>query len=514
LKASPRFVEAEAALTKGEIERRKPLTAAEKRKRNETLAIGISRTELLKQTDSSKIGKEVPKYGDPMNGNTTLGISSIDQKEDEHNHTHPVPCELTTTPIKGLAASLKELTPPSTREPIPPTLSDASPSPPRETTPPPPRQPTSPPPREPSPPPRALTPPTKEPLPAPIEPMQPLEELTHPSTREPIPPPPRDASPSPPREPTPPPAREPTSPPPREPTPPPRALTPPTKEPLPAPIEPMQPLTESMPLKEPSLPPRETTKSHKKSTSPQKEPNQLQKEATPPMKEPNPPSKEPTPPVKELIPSIDPKPTVREPTPPLGETFFTSKVVLSPLEEPTSSPQETNDQPEFTPHETLTEPQIEDYPVLSEVAPIPEVSNLPSKDSSLEASVNYEPVPYEDVVIVNKTIALNGITIETTESNLNEEFLDIQESYSLTNNAEHDEDQAILESVENKTLFSLCGKSIPMGGVSEASNLDYGPLNDEKSVVIEQVCDADGNVVQSEYVVEEIEVDEEEVAEN
>ena len=56
LKASPRFVEAEAALTKGEIERRKPLTAAEKRKRNETLAIGISRTELLKQTDSSKIG--------------------------------------------------------------------------------------------------------------------------------------------------------------------------------------------------------------------------------------------------------------------------------------------------------------------------------------------------------------------------------------------------------------------------------------------------------------------------
>ena len=49
-------MEAEAAVTQGEVERRKPLTAAEKRRRNETLAIGISRTELLKSNGSSEIG--------------------------------------------------------------------------------------------------------------------------------------------------------------------------------------------------------------------------------------------------------------------------------------------------------------------------------------------------------------------------------------------------------------------------------------------------------------------------
>ena len=53
---SHRSVEAETAVTQVEAERRKPLTAAEKRKRNETLAIGISRTELLKNTGSSDIG--------------------------------------------------------------------------------------------------------------------------------------------------------------------------------------------------------------------------------------------------------------------------------------------------------------------------------------------------------------------------------------------------------------------------------------------------------------------------
>ena len=49
-------MEAEAAVTQGEVERRKPLTAAEKRRRNETLAIGISRTELLKNNVSSERG--------------------------------------------------------------------------------------------------------------------------------------------------------------------------------------------------------------------------------------------------------------------------------------------------------------------------------------------------------------------------------------------------------------------------------------------------------------------------
>ena len=53
---SLKSMEAETVVTQGEAERRKPLTAAEKRKRNETLAIGISRTELLKDTGSSEIG--------------------------------------------------------------------------------------------------------------------------------------------------------------------------------------------------------------------------------------------------------------------------------------------------------------------------------------------------------------------------------------------------------------------------------------------------------------------------
>ena len=53
---SHKAVEAEAAVTQGEVERRKPLTAAEKRRRNETLAIGISRTELLKNNGSSERG--------------------------------------------------------------------------------------------------------------------------------------------------------------------------------------------------------------------------------------------------------------------------------------------------------------------------------------------------------------------------------------------------------------------------------------------------------------------------
>ena len=49
-------MEAETALTQGETQRRKPLSAAEKRRRNETLAIGISRTDLLKSPTTSELG--------------------------------------------------------------------------------------------------------------------------------------------------------------------------------------------------------------------------------------------------------------------------------------------------------------------------------------------------------------------------------------------------------------------------------------------------------------------------
>ena len=49
---NPRSIEAEAVVTNKEAERRH-LTSAEKRKRNETLAIGLSRTELLKENGCS-----------------------------------------------------------------------------------------------------------------------------------------------------------------------------------------------------------------------------------------------------------------------------------------------------------------------------------------------------------------------------------------------------------------------------------------------------------------------------
>ena len=48
----PRSIEAETVVTRKESERRH-LSSAEKRKRNETLAIGLSRTDLLKGEDGS-----------------------------------------------------------------------------------------------------------------------------------------------------------------------------------------------------------------------------------------------------------------------------------------------------------------------------------------------------------------------------------------------------------------------------------------------------------------------------
>ena len=47
LDSAVRSIDAETIVLQGEADRRKPLSLAEKRKRNETLAIGLSRTELL-----------------------------------------------------------------------------------------------------------------------------------------------------------------------------------------------------------------------------------------------------------------------------------------------------------------------------------------------------------------------------------------------------------------------------------------------------------------------------------
>ena len=49
---NPRSIEAETVVTQKEGER-KHLTSAEKRKRNETLAIGLSRVDLLKENGCS-----------------------------------------------------------------------------------------------------------------------------------------------------------------------------------------------------------------------------------------------------------------------------------------------------------------------------------------------------------------------------------------------------------------------------------------------------------------------------
>ena len=52
-----RSIDAETIVLQGEADRRKPLSLAEKRKRNETLAIGLSRTELLVSGSKEKTTK-------------------------------------------------------------------------------------------------------------------------------------------------------------------------------------------------------------------------------------------------------------------------------------------------------------------------------------------------------------------------------------------------------------------------------------------------------------------------
>ena len=54
LDSAVRSIDAETIVLQGEAERRKPLSLAEKRKRNETLAIGLSRTELLVSDSKEK----------------------------------------------------------------------------------------------------------------------------------------------------------------------------------------------------------------------------------------------------------------------------------------------------------------------------------------------------------------------------------------------------------------------------------------------------------------------------
>ena len=57
LDSAVRSIDAETIVLQGEADRRKPLSLAEKRKRNETLAIGLSRTELLVSGSKEKTTK-------------------------------------------------------------------------------------------------------------------------------------------------------------------------------------------------------------------------------------------------------------------------------------------------------------------------------------------------------------------------------------------------------------------------------------------------------------------------
>ena len=57
LDSAVRSIDAETIVLQGEADRRKPLSLAEKRKRNETLAIGLSRTELLVSGSKEKTMK-------------------------------------------------------------------------------------------------------------------------------------------------------------------------------------------------------------------------------------------------------------------------------------------------------------------------------------------------------------------------------------------------------------------------------------------------------------------------
>lgn len=234
----PKAAEAEIAPTQGEKERRKPMSLADKRKRNETLAVGLSRTELLKNDNESAISAP-----------SKLITTPLPPKEETHVQKYPTPPRNPTPPPKDPTPPPKDPTPPAHKEPTPLPPKEPT-APPKEPTPPAPKEPT-PPPKEPTPPPKVPTPPPKEPTPPPPK------EPTPPPPKEPTPPPPKECTP-PPKEPTPPPPKEPT-PPPKEPTPPPKEPTPPPKEPTPPPTPPPQrEPSPPPPTREPSPPAKET----------------------------------------------------------------------------------------------------------------------------------------------------------------------------------------------------------------------------------------------------------------
>merc|ERR1712142_1174636 len=236
-------VEAETAVTQVEVERRKPLTAAEKRRRNETLAIGISRTELLKSNGSSEIGIEVSKNDVP---NQLIGNkNTVPTSHLSNQYTPSLATKELTPPLKANNSPIKVPSPPP-KDPTPPPK-EQSPS-------------LS---KEPNHPPKLPTPTSREPTPPPIESTQPLRDST--------------------------PSLEDTTSPPIESTPPPKEATPPPKEATPQPKEATPPLKEPSPtLKDQTPPPKDQTPPPKEATPPPKELTPLPEDITSHSKEPSP----------------------------------------------------------------------------------------------------------------------------------------------------------------------------------------------------------------------------------
>jgi len=441
---SLKSVEAEAAVTQGEVERRKPLTAAEKRRRNETLAIGISRTELLKSNGSSEIGIEGAK-SEVLNKSCDESIA--------------ISTSLTTNQAAKLPAT--RLYTPTSKEPTPPNKK------------------TIPQPKEP-------TPPQKDPIPQP-------NKLT-PSPKEPTPPP---------KDPTPPP-KEPT-PPPKEPTPPPKEPIPTTKELTPTP-------------KEPTPTPKEPTPTPKEQTPPPKEPTQPPRDITPPPKEPTPPPKELTPPPRGLIPSPkEPTPPLKEPTPPPGDPTSTQREYTPPYMEPnelTATYKETT--PPLT--DVSTQP-VEPSTLTEGSTPHNEVLELTPQKTEISLTDDHtnqnNPLPMEcegsNENVIECTELNNDIVCDDRNEvkdalNENKEPLDDQEII----NAEQTQPEEIMEDNDNENNYPICNDILQIGGVSEASNLEYETVNDddddneEENMTEGEVnCEDVETVIKTVYTIEE-----------
>ena len=65
VKKDVKSIEAEAVVTHKEAERRH-MTSAQKRRRNETLAIGLSRTDLIKSESQATQASDVSNLGFPL----------------------------------------------------------------------------------------------------------------------------------------------------------------------------------------------------------------------------------------------------------------------------------------------------------------------------------------------------------------------------------------------------------------------------------------------------------------